>query len=261
MTGRFAALALASASLWVPAAATATEFPVPELFLWTGTTSVTPVTPARPAEPLLATELVLATELARPAMPVARLVWLDPAGIALGADQVAQPAVTELLREMGVEARWRRGDPHELSRPGELRVILLARPGVFENGLPVLGATPTQFAGEPHVWVHVPSVATAVGIDRMRPGMRLDVQAARRLGTGLSRVVAHELVHALVPALPHGKGLMAARLDRRMLTGPGVPIGADVGLAVRAALAGIRPVAPPTDSILAAESSREEPES
>ena len=255
MTGRFAALALASASLWVPAAATATEFPVPELFLWTGTTSVTPVTPASPADPLLA------TALARPAMPVARLVWLDPAGIGLGADQVAQPAVTELLREMGVEARWRRGDPHELSRPGELRIILLARPGVFENGLPVLGATPTQFAGEPHVWVHVPSVATAVGIDRMRPGMRLDVQAARRLGTGLSRVVAHELVHALVPALPHGRGLMAARLDRRMLTGPSVPIDADVGLAVRAALAGIRPVAPSTDSILAAESSREEPES
>jgi len=255
MTGRFAALALASASLWVPAAATATEFPVPELFLWTGTTSVTPVTPASPADPLLA------TALARPAMPVARLVWLDPAGIGLGADQVAQPAVTELLREMGVEARWRRGDPHELSRPGELRIILLARPGVFENGLPVLGATPTQFAGEPHVWVHVPSVASAVGIDRMRPGMRLDVQAARRLGTGLSRVVAHELVHALVPALPHGRGLMAARLDRRMLTGPSVPVDAGVGLAVRAALAGIRPVAPATDSILAAESSREEPES
>jgi hypothetical protein len=255
MTGRFAALALASASLWVPAAATATEFPVPELFLWTGTTSVTPVTPARPAEPLLA------TELERPAMPVARLVWLDPAGIALGADQVAQPAVTELLRQMGVEARWRRGDPHELSRPGELRIILLPRPGVFENGLPVLGATPTQFASEPHVWVHVPSVGTAVGIERMRPGMRLDAHAARRLGTGLSRVVAHELVHALVPALPHGRGLMAARLDRRMLTGPSVPVDADVGLAVRAALAGIRPVAPPTDTILAAESGREEPES
>jgi len=256
MTSRFAALALASGSLWVPGAATATEFPVPELFLWTGTTSVTP---ARPAVPLLAPEL--APQLERPAMPVARLVWLDPAGIALGADQVAQPAVTELLREMGVEARWRRGDPHELSRPGELRIILLPRPGVFENGLPVLGATPAQFEGEPHVWVHVPSVGSAVGIDRMRPGMRLDVHAARRLGTGLSRVVAHELVHALVPALPHGKGLMAARLDRRMLTGPSVPVDADVGLAVRAALAGIRPVAPPTDTILAAESSREEPES
>jgi hypothetical protein len=255
MTGRFAALALASASLWVPAAATASEFPVPELFLWTGTTSVTPVTPARPAEPLLV------PELERPAMPVARLVWLDPAGIALGADRIAQPAVTELLREMGVEARWRLGDPHELSRPGELRIILLPRPGVFENGLPVLGATPTQFAGEPHVWVHVPSVATAVGIDRMRPGMRLDAHAAQRLGTGLSRVVAHELVHALVPALPHGRGLMGARLDRRMLTGPSVPVDADVGLALRAALAGIRPTAPPTDSILAAESSREEPES
>jgi hypothetical protein len=201
MTGRFAALALASASLWVPAAATATEFPVPELFLWTGTTSVTPVTPARPAEPLLA------TELARPAMPVARLVWLDPAGIALGADQVAQPAVTELLREMGVEARWRRGDPHELARPGELRIILLPRPGVFENGLPVLGATPTRSSPASLAWVHVPSVATAVGIDRLRPGMRLDVHAARRLGTGLSRRIAPRAEFTRwCPPLPHGKG-------------------------------------------------------
>jgi hypothetical protein len=250
MTGRVVTLALAS--LWVPAAADATEFPVPELFVRTGTASVSP---ARPAEPLVA------PELERSALPVARLVWLDPAGIALGTDQVAQPAVTELLRELGVEARWRQGDPHELSRPGELRVILLPRPGVCANGLPVLGATPTQFASEPHVWVHVPSVASAVGIDRMRPGLRLDLHASRRLGIGLSRVVAHELVHALVPALPHGKGLMAARLDRRMLTGPALRIDPDVGLALRAALAGVRPVAPATATMLAAESSREEPES
>jgi len=249
MTSRFVALALAS--LVVPAAASASELPVPEVFLWTGTSSVTPARPALPLE---------VPQLERPAMPVARLVWLDPAGITRGADQVAQPAVTELLREMGVEARWRQGEPHELSRPGELRIILLPRPGMFENGLPVLGATPTEFAGEPHVWVHVPSVGTAVGIERLRPGTRLDVHSARRLGIGLSRVVAHELVHALVPALPHGKGLMAARLDRRMLMGPSVPVDPDVSLAVRAALAGIRPAAPPTDKILAAESSREEPE-
>jgi hypothetical protein len=191
-------------------------------------------------------------------MPVARLVWLDPAGISLGAEQVAQLAVTGLLLEMGVEARWRVGDPHELSRPGELRIILLPRAGSIEKGSPVLGATPTQFAGEPHVWVHVPSVGSAVGIERMRPGMRLDAHAARRLGIGLSRVVTHELVHALAPALPHGKGLMSARLDRRMLSGASVPIGQDVGLAVRAALAGVRPTAPATDTILAAESSREE---
>jgi hypothetical protein len=249
MRGRFVAWALAS--LGIPGVAAA-EFPVPELFLWTGTTSVAP---ARPAEPLAV------PEFGRPAMPVARLVWLDPGGIATGTEQVAQPAVVDLLRGMGVEARWRLGDVHELSRPDELRIILLPRAGSIENGLPVLGATPTQFAGDPHVWVHVPSVGAAVGIDRMRPGMRLDAHAARRLGIGLSRVVAHELVHALVPTLPHGKGLMSARLDRRALTGPSLPIGQDVGLAVRAALAGVRPAAPATDTILAAESSREEPES
>jgi hypothetical protein len=253
MKGRFVALALAS--LGIPAVASAAAFPVPELFLWTGTATTASLTPPRPAEP------PVLPELGRPAMPVARLVWLDPGGIALGTEAVAQPAVVELLRDMGVDARWRRGDPHELSRPGELRIILLPRAGSIENGLPVLGATPTQFAGDPHVWVHVPSVGTAVGVDRMRPGMRLDAHASKRLGIGLSRVVAHELVHALVPTLPHGKGLMSARLDRRALTGASLSIGTDVGLAVRAALAGIRPVAPDTDTILAAESGQEEPQS
>ena len=199
------------------------------------------------------------------APPVARLVWLDPAGIAHGVEAIAKPEVVELLKGMGIAASWRRGDPSELARPGELRVIFLNRPGTNENGMPVLGATPTELDGELHVWVHVPSVAEAVGIERMRVGTTLDLPAAHRLGLGLARVVAHETVHALVPGLKHGKGLMSARLDRRTLTAPKIAVDPNVSFAiraaaVRAALQGprLKPQAP--DTLLAAESIREEPE-
>ena len=46
---------------------------------------------------------------------------------------------------------------------------------------------------------------------------------AARLGRALGRILAHELLHAVVPDLPHTRhGLMAPRLSRRMLLAPGV---------------------------------------
>ena len=194
-----------------------------------------------------------------PPNPVARLVWLDPSGIAFGTEAVVRPAVAELLREMGVATSWRRGDPHELARPGEVRVIFLNRAAQREHGVPVLGATPSTFLGEPFVWVHVPGVCAATGVAASRTGASLDVHSARRLGIGLARVIAHEVVHALVPALPHGKGLMSARLDRRMLTAASIAVEPEVSLAVRAALLGAPAVVPAADAILAAESKGEEP--
>ena len=247
MLSRSAALALAT--LVVPSLALATEFPVPEIILWSVAPGIT--APAPPA-PTLALESA--------ATPMARLVWLDPAGIAHGVEAIAQPEAVEVLKGIGISASWRRGDASELARPGELRVIFLNRPGTNENGMPVLGATPAQLDGELHVWVHVPSVAAAVGIERLRANTMLDLPTAQRLGLGLARVVAHETVHALVPGLKHGKGLMSPRLDRRMLTAPKIAVDPNVSLAVRAALQGPqrKPQAPAT--LLAAESIREEPE-
>jgi hypothetical protein len=45
------------------------------------------------------------------------------------------------------------------------------------------------------------------------PGERLAV------GMAIGRVIAHEVVHALVPWLPHGTGLMSSQLTWRQLTG------------------------------------------
>jgi hypothetical protein len=249
MLSRYAALALAT--LVVPRAATAREFPVPEIILWSATTGITAAAPPA-STPKLQPEPGTS--------PVARLVWLDPAGIAHGLEAIAKPEVVELLKGMGIAASWRQGDASELARPGELRVIFLNRPGTNENGLPVLGATPAELDGELHVWVHVPSVAEAVGIERLRAGSMLDLPAAHRLGLGLARVVAHETVHALAPGLPHGKGLMSARLDRRMLTAPKIAVDPSVSFAVRTAFQAPRRSPQAPDTLLAVKSIREEPE-
>jgi hypothetical protein len=249
MSSRSTALALVS--LLVPAVAGAIEFPVPDALLW----AVPSITTTRAGLPEAALPRVEADKIK---VPVARLAWLDPSGIAHGFEAIAQPEVTRLLAEMGVTSAWRRAEPGELAQPGEVRVIFLNLPGGHTTGQSVLGATPTHADETPHVWVHVPSVGEAVGVQRFKAGTLLEFPAERRLGIGLARVVAHEVVHALVPTLLHGKGLMAPRLDRRMLTAPGIAVDAGLGVAVREALLGARSDAPDGQALLAAHASREE---
>ena len=246
--------ALVFAVLAVPAVAVA-EFPVPEVLLWESVSTPPRAHAAVPA---------LALPADSGAAPAAHLVWLDPSGIGDGTAATAKPEVVSLMRGLGVAVSWRRGNPHELARPGELRVILLNRPGTRDKGTSVLGATPAQADGEPHVWVHVPSVALALGIDRHDGEAMLDPRSAHCLGIGLARVIAHEIVHAIAPELPHGTGLMSMRLDRRMLTASTIPVDPEVGLALRAALANRRaavPAAAGAGALLAAETTtdREEP--
>ena len=83
--------------------------------------------------------------------------------------------------------------------------------------------------------------------------------ASRALAIALGRVVAHELVHALAPSVPHGTGLMSAALTTRQLTAPSIPFDPEVGLAVQAALRG-DPLGPrPDTGVLAAATAAQDP--
>ena len=183
-----------------------------------------------------------------PADPLAvRLVWVDPARAAAGVDALARDEARFLLRKMGVAVSWRRGEAGEAARPGEVRVILLDRGREQAPGTPVLGATPLRFEGTPFVWVHVPSVRAAAGLCPRWPLASPVAGSARALGLALGRVVAHELVHALAPSVPHGTGLMSQKLTCRQLTAATLPLDPEVGLAVQAALRG-EPSLPPADT-------------
>lgn len=185
------------------------------------------------------------------ASPALRLVWMDPTGVGVGAEAVARDEARSVLRKMGAAVSWRRGDAGELTRPGEVRVILLDR-AACSAGKAVLGATPPRFDVDPFVWVHVPNVRAAIGLDPRGSAFAMPPPASRALAIALGRVVAHELVHALAPSVPHGTGLMSASLTYRQLTAPSIPFDAEVGLAFQAALRG-DPLGPrPATGVLAA---------
>jgi len=166
------------------------------------------------------------------------LVWLDPAGAAVGLEAVAREEARSLLARMGVAVAWRRENADSLARAGEVRVILLDRGAQRGPGTPVLGATPPRFEVAPFVWVHVPNVRAAIGLSPRGPAASIEASTARALGIALGRVIAHEVVHALAPAVPHGRGLMSASLTRSQLTAWSIAIEESVLLSVQAALRG-----------------------
>jgi hypothetical protein len=184
--------------------------------------------------------------------PSLRLVWMDPAGAAVGVDARARDEAEALLGRLGVRVSWRRGVPAEPVEPGEVVVVLLDRATADADGKPVLGATPVRFDGARFVWVHVPGVRVIVGLDPRRSEPAIDPWSSRVLALALGRVVAHELVHAVAPSVPHGTGLMSASFTGRQLTAASIDLEPEVGPAVRAALRADTPLPRPETGVLAA---------
>jgi len=178
--------------------------------------------------------------------PELRLVWFDPADVGDGAGPGARDEAKKLLSAMGLDVRWRPGRSDEVAQEDEIRVILLDRAAVNAQGAPVLGSTPRKPGELPYLWVHVPSVRASLGATE-HDGSLSEFAGRRRVAIAIGRVIAHEVVHVLAPAIPHGRGLMASRLTSRDLTSGATPVDPEVALAVRTALTG-GPVPPPADA-------------
>lgn len=184
------------------------------------------------------------------APPQLRLVWLDTADCAPGTYPIATVEARTLLERLGAEVLWRRGETREIAQDGEIRVVLV--PSVVESRRlpgPLLGATPTRLTGAPVAWVHVPSVVASLGLPQRRGVLSLPER--RVIGIALGRVIAHEVVHVVAPAVPHGAGLMSERLGRRELAATTIQFASDVVLGMRAALRGEVSPTPPADGVLA----------
>ena len=188
--------------------------------------------------------------------PVLRLVWFDPSEIASGSESVARAETATLLARMGATVQWRRGTSGEVDRNDGVWVILVGE-GPPDSG--VLGATRRGHSAAPVVWVRVPNVQAAIGISRSRSLLGLRPDEQRRLAVALGRVIAHEVVHAVVPSVPHGTGLMSGGLSRRQLTAASISVELDVALALQAALRNNHLVVPLGAGLLAADTrAREE---
>ncbi len=186
--------------------------------------------------------------------PVAvQLAWIDPAGLAESCGQAARREAARILVSVGLTVAWRVADPSEQASERELRVILLDRIARIGRAA-ILGATPPKSVGAPALWVHVPSIRAVLRVPGRGPLGDLDVRGRYLMGRAVGRVIAHEVIHAVAPDVPHGQGLMAPSFGRRDLMDSNVRIEPDVAEAVRAALAAGRPLSPrPDTAILASE--------
>ncbi len=188
---------------------------------------------------------------------VLHLTWIDPRDSAGASAGGAREEAARVFKTMGIAVQWRRAEPREMGRPGEIRVIVLDRLLKRAGNTVVLGATPSRLPDWRFVWIHLPSVREALRVSGPSVGS-LELASQYRLGIALGRVIAHEVVHAVAPALPHGSGLMAERLTAADLTTAALRVPPEVAAAVRTALAG---TAPPATSaagpeLLAAEHAR-----
>ena len=190
---------------------------------------------------------------------VLHLAWTDPADAAGGCAGGARAETIRVFKAMGIPTQWRRAQAGDSSRRGEIRVIILDRGARNAAGRPVLGATPLRFEDQPFVWIHVPSVIE--GLRLMHGSIStLDIRDQVRLSIALGRVIAHEVVHAVAPGIPHGQGLMATRLTARDLSAPALPVAPEVAGVVRAALSGEPvPRASAGSGLLAVEHADDEP--
>lgn len=168
------------------------------------------------------------------------LVWVDVHGSVSFAFEGVSAEVASLLDPAGVRTSWLVADPGtniqiETSCSLRLLVVVLGSEVVapqFARRL-VMGSTLRREEPVDAVWAHLPAIAWTLGL-APRPSL-WSPWDRREFTRALGRVVAHEIVHALAPELPHQRGgLMAARLGSRILKAHGVRLDPEVLSMVRA---------------------------
>jgi hypothetical protein len=171
--------------------------------------------------------------------PIVHVVWTDPQQVLPFSPRHVAEELERMLGDMGIGLSWSAVPPAEISGPTDFRVVLLAADRRLD-GRPLLGAT--RPGPPPTIWLLLGSTRSALGLDV--PATRTaDVSLLSR---ALSRVIVHELVHAVAPEHPHaGGGLMSVRVSRGLLLGQGVQLDPPAREALLSGLAARGPAAFP----------------
>jgi hypothetical protein len=155
---------------------------------------------------------------APPAQPTITLMLCDVAGTLRSDPDVLKREVETLLSGSGLRVRWKKveaGIGFD-SRADEVLVVLLPTQVRNPARERVLGLVIGNHRFPSPIWVSVPNVGFVAGVS---PG---EAPRSVVLETALGRVIAHEVVHAVVPDHPHATaGLMGRAVDRSTLTGAG----------------------------------------
>jgi hypothetical protein len=147
------------------------------------------------------------------ARPTLRLVWMDAGASASLVYAGMAREVRSILSGIGVDLAWDKR-PGGLLEEGEIGVILLdrepSRAGMRGHTMGcVIKEQRTRV-----LWVNLGTVARTAGVPQA-VSHSWSVAERQRLAVALGRVVAHEVVHAIAPTLPHApQGLLRAELTR-----------------------------------------------
>ncbi len=128
--------------------------------------------------------------------------------------------VCQIFEEIGIDVRWAEPGKGEGEQPATTRVNVNLMPIDSSNwSLPkhTMGVVIGEEVPRQAVYIFYPSVLRTLGYDLV-PDRRRSPRERARLTRALGRVVAHELVHAIVPDREHDhEGLLNAKLKRRHL--------------------------------------------
>lgn len=168
-----------------------------------------------------------------------RVLWIDVQELASSLFAGAATEASSTLSREGLRTSFRKVAAGGAEGASDVRIILLPRSQAPRPAGPlVMGAvSPNKLRlGEARaVWVYLEPVLGALGL-------RSAGENPRAVSRALGRVVAHELIHTMVPQLEHSKrGLMAAKLTVRELCRPEVDLESAFRRALRSPLS--RPLA------------------
>jgi hypothetical protein len=135
--------------------------------------------------------------------------------------------VQAIFQDLGVRVSWRDGEGGTFGGGAapEVAVILLPEDPVARRARErVMGLVLRKQAPNRAMWLFLSNVRWTLGLSARRKAP----PAAREwqdVGLALGRVLAHELIHAIVPDEPHSRdGLMHHSLDRDFLLGGPVKV-------------------------------------
>jgi hypothetical protein len=179
--------------------------------------------------------------------PAPEVVWIDLAGVPAAAREAARQEAAAVLDDVGLSPRWRVGAAQDLLGEHDLPVVLLRSDHSARRGSDrVLGAC-TPRSGSPRAWVYLENLAWAMGVPAYDGPMTL--QQSMSLGRAIGRIVAHEVIHAVAPALGHARsGIMSPRFNRNDLLSLYLPVDGVTRQGVRAVLAAARASSTPPRS-------------
>ena len=149
------------------------------------------------------------------------LRWMDAHRLFPRVQKVTS-RVTAMFTEMNTEVRWVEGDEGALDSPQgiELRVVLMPSESggsdwrLQPNVLGVVVLEEEESDTCPTVYIFYPNVVRTLGLDPASNVSMMAPRAHRDISRVLSRVILHEVVHAVTRHASHSAaGVMKARLS------------------------------------------------